>query len=66
MNFPSSEVDTSCSMMLSHCSRFDDSLQVYDKSTLKTMSLNITQQFMKERVKHYFGLLKMQVKFLIN
>ena len=33
---------------------------------LKTMSLNIAQQFMKEMVKQYFGLLKIQVKFLIN
>ena len=33
---------------------------------LKTMSLNIAQQFMKEMVKIYFGLLKSQVKFLIN
>ena len=33
---------------------------------LKTMSLNIAQQFMKEMVKNYFGLLKIQVKFLIN
>ena len=30
------------------------------------MSLNIAQQFMKEMVKIYFGLLKIQVKFLIN
>ena len=28
--------------------------------------LNIAQQFMKEMVKVYFGLLKIQVKFLIN
>ena len=33
---------------------------------LQTMSLNIAQQFMKEMVKNYFGLLKIQVKFLIN
>ena len=33
---------------------------------LRTMSLNIAQQFMKEMVKIYFGLLKIQVKFLIN
>ena len=33
---------------------------------LKTMSLNIAQQFMKKMVKYYFGLLKIQVKFLIN
>ena len=33
---------------------------------LKTISLNITQQFMKEMVKIYFGLFKIQVKFLIN
>ena len=32
----------------------------------KTMSLNIAQQFMKEMVKNYFGLLKIQVQFLIN
>ena len=32
----------------------------------KTMSLNIAQQFMKEMVKIYFGLLKIQVQFLIN
>ena len=30
------------------------------------MSLYIAQQFMKEMVKIYFGLLKIQVKFLIN
>ena len=30
------------------------------------MSLNIAQQFMKEMVGIYFGLLKIQVKFLIN
>ena len=28
------------------------------------MSLNIAQLFMKEMVKNYFGLLKIQVKFL--
>ena len=33
---------------------------------LKNMSLNIAQQFMNEMVKIYFGLLKIQVKFLIN
>ena len=33
---------------------------------LKTMSLNLAQLFMKEMVKIYFGLLKYQVKFLIN
>ena len=33
---------------------------------LNTMSLNIAQQFMKEMVKNYFDLLKIQVKFLIN
>ena len=34
---------------------------------LKTMSLNIAQQFMKEMVKkNCFGLLKIQVIFLIN
>ena len=33
---------------------------------LKTMSLNIAQQFMKEMVKIYFGLFKIQVKFLTN
>ena len=30
------------------------------------MSLNIAQRFMKEMVKIYFGLSKIQVKFLIN
>ena len=30
------------------------------------MSLDIVQLFMKEMVKNYFGLLKIQVKFLIN
>ena len=30
------------------------------------MSLNIAQQFMKDMVKIYFGLLKIQVKFLIK
>ena len=33
---------------------------------LQTMSLDIAQQFMKEMVKIYFGLLEIQVKFLIN
>ena len=33
---------------------------------LKTMSLNIVQQFMKGMVKIYSGLSKIQVKFLIN
>ena len=33
---------------------------------LKTMSLNTAQQLMNEMVKNYFGLLKIQVKFLIN
>ena len=33
---------------------------------LKTMSLNIARQFMKEMVKKYFVLLKIQVKFLID
>ena len=35
-------------------------------TAIKTMLLNIAQQFMKEMVKIYFGLLKIQVKFLIN
>ena len=35
-------------------------------TAIKTMSLNIAQQFMKEMVKIYFDLLKIQVKFLIN
>ena len=30
------------------------------------MSLSIALQFIKEMVKQYFGLLKIQVKFLIN
>ena len=30
------------------------------------MSFNIEQQFMGEMVKIYFGLLKIQVKFLVN
>ena len=30
------------------------------------MPLNIAQQFMKEMVKLYFGLLKIQMKFFIN
>ena len=34
-------------------------------TAIKIMSLNIAQQFMKEMVKIYFGLLKIQVKFLI-
>ena len=34
-------------------------------TAIKTM-LYIAQQFMKEMVKIYFGLLKIQVKFLIN
>ena len=33
---------------------------------LKAVSFNIAQQFMKEMVKICFGLLKIQVKFLIN
>ena len=33
---------------------------------LKTTSLNVAQLFMKEMVTNYFGLLKIQVKFLIN
>ena len=33
---------------------------------LKKNSFNIAQQSMKEMVKIYFGLLKIQVKFLIN
>ena len=35
-------------------------------TAIKTMSLNIAQQFMKEMVKIYFGLLQIQMKFLIN
>ena len=35
-------------------------------TAIKTMSLNIAQQFMKEMVKIYFGLLKIQMKYLIN
>ena len=35
-------------------------------TAIKNMSLNIAQQFMKEMVKIYFGILKIQVKFLIN
>ena len=35
-------------------------------TAIKTMSLNIAQQLIKEMVKIYFGLLKIQVKFLIN
>ena len=35
-------------------------------TAIKTMSLNIAQQFMNEMVTIYFGLLKLQVKFLIN
>ena len=35
-------------------------------TAIKNQSLNIAQQFMKEMVKNYFGLLKIQVKFLIN
>ena len=35
-------------------------------TAIKTMSLNIAQQFMKEVLKIYFGLLKIQVEFLIN
>ena len=33
---------------------------------IKTMLLNIAQQVMKEMVKNYFGLLKIQVKFLTS
>ena len=32
-------------------------------TAIKSMSVNIAQQFMKEMVKNYFGLLKIQVKF---
>ena len=35
-------------------------------TAIKAISLNIAQQFMKEMVKIYFGLLKIQVKFLIS
>ena len=35
-------------------------------TAIKTMSLNIAQQFMKGMEKNYFGLLKIQVKFLLN
>ena len=35
-------------------------------TAIKNMSLNIAQQFMKEMVKIYFGLLQIQMKFLIN
>ena len=35
-------------------------------TAIKFMSLNIAQQFKKEMVKIYFGLLKIQVKFLTN
>ena len=35
-------------------------------TAIKTMSLSIAQLCMKEMVKNYFGLLKVQVKFLIN
>ena len=33
---------------------------------LKTVSMDVAQLFMKEMVGIYFGLLKIQVKFLIN
>ena len=35
-------------------------------TAIKTMSLNIAQKFMKGMVKKYFGLLKIQVRFLTN
>ena len=35
-------------------------------TAIKKMPSNIEQQFMKEMVKKYFGLLKIQAKFLIN
>ena len=35
-------------------------------TTIKNMSLNIAQQFIKGMVENYFGLLEIQVKFLIN
>ena len=35
-------------------------------TAIKTMSLNIARQFLKEMVTIYFGLLKIQVKFLIK
>ena len=51
---------TELSILLTSCLTLLGSLR------LKTMSLNIAQQFMEETVKVYFGLLKIQVKFLIN
>ena len=39
---------------------------IANSSSLKTMSLNIAQHFVKGMVKIYFGLLKIQMKFLIN
>ena len=35
-------------------------------TAIKNHSLNIAQQFMKGMVKNYFGLLRIQVKLLIN
>ena len=35
-------------------------------TAIQTMSLDIAQKFMKGMVKKYFGLLNIQVKFLIN
>ena len=51
----------------SACTTTDLSILVTSCLTaIKNTSLNIAQQFMKEMVKNYFGLLKIQVKFLIN
>ena len=62
LNFINSPNSSSCtttelSILLTSC-----------LTAIKTMSLNIAQQFMsmKGMVKIYFGLLKIQVKFLIN
>ena len=49
----------------SECTTIESS--IFFISCLTAMiSLNIAQQFMKEMVKIYLGLLQIQVKFLIN
>ena len=48
------------------CTTTELSILLTSSLRFKNMSLNIAQQFMKEMVKIYFGLLRIQVKFLIN
>ena len=48
------------------CTTTELSILLTSSLRFKNMSLNIAQQFMKEMVKIYFGLLRIQVKFVIN